>query len=64
MNESNEDVNNRTGSCSANSFLIGDGVCDEVANTEICLFDEGDCCLKDSESRKYCTDCECIVKGS
>ncbi len=34
-----------------------------VANTEICLYDKGDCCLKGAESKKYCSDCNCLVKG-
>ncbi len=50
--------------CSANSFLIGDGVCDEVTNNERCLFDNGDCCLDDDESKKYCTSCQCNLAGS
>ncbi len=49
--------------CSANSFLIGDGVCDEVTNNEQCLFDRGDCCRQDAESRKYCSSCLCNSVG-
>ncbi len=52
-----------TSNCSANSFLIGDGVCDEVTNNEQCLFDSGDCCLDNFESKKYCTSCQCDILG-
>ncbi len=41
-----------------NRILINDGVCDEVANIADCLFDGGDCCLEDKDT-KYCQDCEC-----
>ncbi len=50
--------------CSANSFLLGDGVCDEVTNNEQCLFDRGDCCSDDPESRIYCTSCLCDIAGN
>ncbi len=49
--------------CSGNSFLLGDGICDEVANNELCLYDKGDCCLNTEESRKFYTDCACQVNG-
>ncbi len=46
--------------CSANSFLIGDGTCDEVTNNARCLFDGGDCCLQDKVT-SLCQNCTCIV---
>ncbi len=52
---------NSTDTCSAKSYLLGDGVCDEVTNYESCFFDGGDCCLdfyrKDT---KFCQDCSCL----
>ncbi len=46
------------GGCSANSFMIGDGVCDELTNIERCQYDGGDCCLRNS-SRSLCSVCIC-----
>ena len=46
--------------CSANSFMIGDGVCDEVTNTERCLYDGGDCCLEDKQTH-LCRKCTCLM---
>ncbi len=58
----NNDLTNLT-TCSANSFLLGDGVCDEITNNERCFFDKGDCCLGTEESLKYCTSCTCTFEG-
>ncbi len=44
--------------CSAKSFLIQDGVCDEITNTERCLYDGGDCCLEDKQTH-ICRKCTC-----
>ncbi len=44
--------------CSANSFMIGDGVCDEITNTERCVYDGGDCCLEDKQTH-ICRKCTC-----
>ena len=41
---------------------LGDKFCDDKANNEACKFDKGDCCLSDSESKKYCTECLCKEK--
>ena len=38
---------------------MGDKFCDDKANNEACEFDKGDCCLPDSQSKKYCTECLC-----
>ena len=46
--------------CSANSFLIKDGVCDDVTNVARCLFDGGDCCKKNKDTH-LCLDCTCIL---
>ncbi len=44
--------------CSANSFLLADGVCDDLTNNQACFFDRGDCCLENKDT-KYCSDCLC-----
>ena len=44
--------------CGANSFMLRDAICDEVTNTEVCLFDGGDCCLE-AKIRTQCKDCSC-----
>ena len=40
--------------------LIGDSICDDVANTEVCSFDGGDCCHKNSDFGA-CSNCTCYV---
>ncbi len=40
--------------------MIRDGVCDEVANIERCLYDGGDCC-KENKDKDLCRDCQCIL---
>ena len=46
-------------------ILLGDGYCDDEANTEACSFDRGDCCLYDHSSAfTLCSDCHCIVNIS
>ncbi len=47
--------------CSANSFLLADGVCDDIVNNKRCFFDKGDCCLGTEESLKYCENCTCML---
>ncbi len=56
------DLISKTG-CSADSFMIRDGVCDEITNIERCLYDGGDCCLaeKDTALCKVCT-CDLVVE--
>ncbi len=46
--------------CSANSFLIQDGVCDEITNIQRCLYDGGDCCKEDKKSH-ICRKCTCHI---
>ncbi len=53
------EAGNRQG-CSANSFLIRDGVCDEVTNIAKCLYDGGDCCKVDKNT-DICQKCTCIM---
>ena len=42
---------------------LGDGFCDDNANTEACLYDLGDCCdyLDYNVSQSTCSECICIV---
>lgn len=42
---------------------LGDGFCDDNANTEACLYDLGDCCdyLDYNVSQSTCAECICIV---
>ncbi len=44
--------------CSANSFMINDGICDELTNSKRCLFDGGDCCRQE-KSTPLCEVCTC-----
>ena len=37
---------------------VADGDCDDVANTEICNWDGGDCCGP-NRVIDYCTECQC-----
>ena len=39
--------------------IVGDGYCDDEANTANCDFDEGDCCHPDHD-RSICTECFCM----
>merc|ERR1740129_2203455 len=48
--------------CDVPARNLGDDYCDDEANNEACEFDKGDCCLLDSESKKYCKECLCKVK--
>ena len=44
--------------CKENPNLIGDGFCDDSANSEKCSFDGGDCCLI-NVLRDFCVECDC-----
>ena len=39
--------------------FLGDGYCDDEANTEACLYDMGDCCDFNSISQSLCIECFC-----
>ena len=41
---------------------VGDGYCDDVANTESCTYDGGDCCGANVNTQ-YCTECQCMDGG-
>ena len=37
---------------------VADGYCDDIANTDICYWDGGDCCGP-NRVIDYCTECQC-----
>ncbi len=44
------------------SFMIGDGICDELTNTGQCRWDGGDCCFdRSKKDSTLCTTCTCKV---
>ena len=43
--------------------MIGDGFCDDEANTSECSYDEGDCC-GDCANTDLCTECTCHAEGA
>ena len=46
--------------CGMDSFMIRDGVCDEMTNTPACLFDGGDCCQHfQTKDTTLCKNCTC-----
>ena len=38
--------------------IVGDDICDDLANTKACAYDFGDCCSFDKD-RSLCIDCFC-----
>ena len=42
--------------------LIGDGLCQDEANTNECNFDGGDCCGSDVNTT-YCVSCQCVMQS-
>ena len=40
--------------------IVGDDICDDIANTEICSYDFGDCCSFEND-RSLCVDCICNI---
>ena len=45
-----------------NFDIIGDGYCDDEANTPQCMFDLNDCCEMESD-RTLCQNCTCILSN-
>ena len=41
---------------------VADGYCDDIANTDICYWDGGDCCGP-NRVIDYCTECQCLSDG-
>ena len=50
-------------SCAAPLALIGDGFCDDEANTGGCSYDGGDCC-GDCANTDICAECTCHDDGT
>ena len=48
--------------CDAPMELIGNGVCNDEANNEGCIYDGGDCCGA-CANKEYCTECVCYEGG-
>ncbi len=46
------------GHCTEEEFF-SDGLCDSYLNLQECLYDGGDCCIKESDC-SYCAGNECI----
>ena len=44
------------------TFLVGDGLCDDVTNTNVFEFDGGDCCLQNA-IKGDCISCICYETG-
>ncbi len=44
--------------CKNNGQRIGDGICEDLVNTQECLYDGGDCCLEDKDL-VFCQVCQC-----
>ena len=49
-----------------NMIFLGDGICDDFANTKACLFDLGDCCDSTNYTLSHatCFECFCHVNMS
>ena len=41
--------------------IVGDDICDDVANTEVCAYDFGDCCSLDNDRISSCQECYCFI---
>ena len=41
--------------------IIGDDICDDIANTEACAYDFGDCCAMENDRHSACQDCFCFI---
>ncbi len=55
-----ETATSKAQDCRSHEVMIGDGLCDEVTNNELCLYDGGDCCLE-RKSTPLCVDCTCKI---
>ncbi len=45
--------------CLEGRSFIGDGICDESLNNELCLFDGDDCCMELKSTPQCIEDCSC-----
>ena len=41
--------------------IVGDDICDDIANTEACAYDFGDCCVMENDRHSSCQDCFCFI---
>ena len=41
--------------------IVGDDICDDVANTEVCAYDFGDCCSIENDRLSSCQECLCFI---
>ena len=61
--ESEHSTNDSEGSGSGCDYvsIIGDDICDDIANTEACAYDFGDCCAMENDRHSACQDCFCFI---
>ena len=53
-------ANNNVDSCKLAYAFVGNGVCEDVVNTEVCDYDGGDCCLDEIIGGPYACEFGCI----
>ena len=44
-----------------NYAQIGDGICQDKNNKDVCFYDGGDCCLEELDTTQ-CNECKCFSK--
>ena len=49
--------------CQSPGYFLGDGTCDDDANSFACSFDDGDCCGSNVK-KDFCIDCICLEPDS
>lgn len=53
-------ANNNVESCKLSYAFVGNGVCEDIVNTEVCDYDGGDCCLDEIIGGPYACEFGCI----
>ncbi len=48
--------------CPQSEITLGDGLCNDETNIEVCRYDGGDCCLEE-KPKIVCTECQCKLGG-
>ncbi len=48
--------------CPQSEITLGDGLCNDETNIEVCRYDGGDCCLEEKPNI-VCTECQCKLGG-
>ncbi len=62
MSETTRGMGGNIEVCGADSFMLRDGACDELTNTEKCHWDGGDCCLDISlKDESLCQVSKCDI---